>query len=396
MAKAIAVEMDRFNQIHPELRSWIHTNRVMYVMDCMSQGRTDVFEGRAIAENMGDENSPTRQVFRQAEVVGRKRLEHALKRLKEKKLYVATTGALWNKMSDLPRESAMLMRSLFYVSDPYARGAMDMPISDYCWMAGVELAMMIGAPALFDQSEAYFGSVLEPNIGLIYACVWMCVCTNDIGEQIHRVDDRWQEARTTLESADEVNAALASSKEFLSYAEKKVDRAEAALVQARELSQKREAEWRKDRNRLERLLKEAYDKLGVNADQVPMKEESGLLEEENKVIDEALETVRTMHELPATGVVFVGGDENMTNKLKALHPKWRFIQSDDRQFGPLKDVKVIFLFHKHLGHPTMQRLDAMAPKDAPRIYVDTVNITLLEAQMMLRWTEWLDFGVKDH
>ena len=83
--------------------------------------------------------------------------------------------------------------------------------------------------------------------------------------------------------------------------------------------------------------------------------------------------------LPETGVLFLGGHQNMTNKLKQLFPKWAFM-SDDLFYKGTGQYEVVFFWNKHCSHSMVEFVQART-KTARLVYVASTNIARLIREM---------------
>lgn len=79
--------------------------------------------------------------------------------------------------------------------------------------------------------------------------------------------------------------------------------------------------------------------------------------------------------LPESGVVFVGGHENLVNKLKLKYPKWSFISAEFKEIGPVRP-DYILVYTKHMSHKAWSRMKRAYP-NVPRIYVYGTNTNIL-------------------
>ena len=89
--------------------------------------------------------------------------------------------------------------------------------------------------------------------------------------------------------------------------------------------------------------------------------------------------VRT--ELPQKGVLFLGGHQNMTKKLRQQFPKWTYVTDDQLKRCSRINQTVIFYWTGHSSHKMMQYVYSKLPDDASIIYVTATNLPLLIAEM---------------
>mgnify|MGYP006785430781 CR=1 FL=1 len=90
--------------------------------------------------------------------------------------------------------------------------------------------------------------------------------------------------------------------------------------------------------------------------------------------------VQTMM-LPQKGVLFLGGHQNMTKKLRQQFPKWTYVTDDQIRRCSSVNQTVVFYWTKHSSHKMMRYVYSKLPEDASIIYVTATNLSLLIEQM---------------
>lgn len=85
--------------------------------------------------------------------------------------------------------------------------------------------------------------------------------------------------------------------------------------------------------------------------------------------------------LPNKGVLFLGGHQNLVNKLRNEYPKWVFMTDDDAK--RIKSIKqtTVFYFTKYGSHTLMRYVYSMLPKGVKIHYVTATNIPMLIKEM---------------
>ena len=86
-------------------------------------------------------------------------------------------------------------------------------------------------------------------------------------------------------------------------------------------------------------------------------------------------------ELPQKGVLFLGGHQNMTKKLRQQFPKWTYVTDDQLKRCSHINQMVVFYWTGHGSHKMMQYVYSKLPDNASVIYVTATNLPLLIAQM---------------
>lgn len=86
-------------------------------------------------------------------------------------------------------------------------------------------------------------------------------------------------------------------------------------------------------------------------------------------------------ELPQKGVLFLGGHQNMTKKLRQQFPKWTYVTDDQLKRCSSINQTVVFYWTKHSSHKMMRYIYSKLPDNASIIYVTATNLPLLIAEM---------------
>ena len=87
------------------------------------------------------------------------------------------------------------------------------------------------------------------------------------------------------------------------------------------------------------------------------------------------------NELPQRGVLFLGGHQNMTKKLRQQFPKWTYITDDQFNRHTCVNSKVVFYWTGHSSHKMMRYVYSRLPENASIIYVTATNLPLLISEM---------------
>lgn len=89
-------------------------------------------------------------------------------------------------------------------------------------------------------------------------------------------------------------------------------------------------------------------------------------------------------ELPETGIVFVGGHVNLTNKLRELFPKWTFLSGSVNANNIKRNQpKYAFIWYKYMSHPLYNAVKQGI--DVPIIYLQSTNMDKLILEMKERY-----------
>ena len=162
-------------------------------------------------------------------------------------------------------------------------------------------------------------------------------------------------------------------------------------------------------NKLRKLLKESTHYQNKNAS---MEKELSELREENEFLEALLleyaaqETLSDDEEypvpseaepegdvldgiaLPSKNVVFLGGHINLVNKVKAIHPDWKYINPTDRPGRHLTMFKceLVFFWSNHISHSMDKSF--FSKNNIPCVYVTATNIDKLEREMKHGYSEF--------
>ena len=94
----------------------------------------------------------------------------------------------------------------------------------------------------------------------------------------------------------------------------------------------------------------------------------------------AIESTKA-EELPQKGVLFLGGHQNMTKKLKQQYPKWTYITDDQINRHTCSNPKIVFYWTGHSSHKMMRYVYSRLPETTNIVYVTATNLPLLVAEM---------------
>lgn len=85
--------------------------------------------------------------------------------------------------------------------------------------------------------------------------------------------------------------------------------------------------------------------------------------------------------LPRKGVLFLGGHQNMTKKLRQQFPDWTYITDDQFKRHTSINETMVFYWTGHGSHKMMRYVYNRLPENASIIYVTATNLPLLIEQM---------------
>lgn len=198
--------------------------------------------------------------------------------------------------------------------------------------------------------------------------------SRDAQEQVIRSAAEESSAKVTaLESQlAEANAKIASLQEKLNAAT--MDAHSAADKAARELEHDHQEEIRK---------KDAYIRVLETKLEKIQDEEVDLCAKQafETTGDNAWQTI----DLPKDNILFMGGHQNLTKRLKQTYPGWAFITDDHIRQAPPRNPDCVFFWSDHCSHKLYQNLLARLPDDVEIIYLTSTNQDLLNDEMKKKY-----------
>lgn len=93
--------------------------------------------------------------------------------------------------------------------------------------------------------------------------------------------------------------------------------------------------------------------------------------------------------LPLSNVLFLGGHQNMTKKLRQLYPNWTYVT--DNQFNRRTNITqhTVFFWTKHSSHKMMRFVYSRLPSCTKILYVTATNLELLTREMQQEYQKVL-------
>ena len=349
----------------------------------------------------------------------KRRLAHAIKRLKARGLWAPTYDGLVAICSAMGGQDPVMAKAagmLQLVS--CCMGDYDMTsvasadqLDENCWMIGIELAMAEREPALMASDQLY-GFAIPRNIDLIYVYTVMAGFSSKLtrvmsGDNFYSskifddILDRYLESETGMEAIRQATERTwgAIKKEADGQVKAADDRRQAAEAKLETLSARlKEADARpKALERRNAKLEEASRELAEERDAMAREIEAlkAALENKNRLISRmsGVAEFGFLPALPERNVVFVGGHPNMLKKLVQEHPGWRFIDGGDYAFDRFSSQPaILFFWDGHMGHPCFARAKKFLEPATPVGYVKSTNIDMLEGEMRRIWAPYAEGG----
>ena len=95
----------------------------------------------------------------------------------------------------------------------------------------------------------------------------------------------------------------------------------------------------------------------------------------------SLNNRRETAEIPAKGVMFLGGHPNLVKKLQRLYPKWDFVSDEQVRRKACFNQGIIFYWTGHGSHQLMEYVYSRRTADTKVLYVTATNLSLLLNEM---------------
>lgn len=323
---------------------------------------------------------------------GRRRMEHTIRRLKDKGLYLETYGELESKlcgmMSGKFAVGTVLFGMLFLNFSCKVDGILkpDISLTWDDWSSAIELTMTACVPDVMADTEAFYISSLVNHVPELYLNLFFVTILTRI--------------QGALDSFQEAGAALRSLKgevdQLSQYFDERKRLNETVESLREQLAQNRQAFDNEKRRYEKRIMRLEHDvdalSRGEQLDQSETDDDFDMAEaiDVDDVFDdgEQEDDMPELAALPDDGVLFVGGHPNMLKKVKAIHPFWTY-QSGRGRVRPLDTTRVVFVWNKHLGHPEFDAIQAgLKGRDLPMFYVSATNMNRLEREMKELYTEY--------
>lgn len=94
--------------------------------------------------------------------------------------------------------------------------------------------------------------------------------------------------------------------------------------------------------------------------------------------------------LPTKSVLFLGGHQNLTKKLRQLFPKWSFVTDERLKRYSAVNHPIVFYWTGHGSHKMMRYIYSKLPENAYIIYVTATNLPLLITEMQQAYQQLID------
>lgn len=307
------------------------------------------------------------------------RMNHAIKRLKEKNLYFSTCAQIFSHIQNSKDLRTLQMATMLYSSFYYSLDKNE--ISENTWKMAIEFLVFSLDPDLY-YSDSFLAIFLEQNCTALYMMVllvyWAQMFSNNLYHSLSQPkEDPLAQSMKELESLKAANSQL----------EHKVSELKDNLAASKaKISELEKRHWREmlardaENRALSKLLQED-DPLEPEAIEAPPTEI-----QDPAINDPHPFTEQELLLLPETGVLFLGGHQNIHKALTNYFPDWQYININDSTFSVPKSCKIVFCWYNHITHSAYQRLKRNMIKGTPICYVTATNPDRLILEMREQYT----------
>lgn len=317
---------------------------------------------------------------------GRK-CEHAFKRMKEKGLYADKVSVLRNLIAarlpvnlGWPMDTVLDMQLGMTGFEDW-----DADIPDFIWLGAIELSvyMLHRSSYMNEMDTTQWGLFVSQDCEYIWMLVYLTAYGHalyldmqDAREEIGKTDLRVEQLLTLTRYLDEAQAEIRSLR---------VESDKRAEITNRELD-----ELRTDNGRLVRENTRLRAKLELMEASISVAEEEAAQDFELDDTDVLVDSdEKYAFPLPETNILFVGGHVRLQNKLKQMHPKWKFVTT--RMSYSLLDDNLkcdfVFFYTGHMSHKLFDKVrDVLG--STPMAYMTSQNIGLLHDEMLRAYNDY--------
>lgn len=311
-----------------------------------------------------------------------KRLDHAVKTLKRKKISAEDEAALYRlaeQTNDKIVTAAMEYLHVAMPALPVLVSNLDEPV----WRQAIELSVLFHDSDLFDNPEQYLGVFVEAHASEIRLLAlllgWLKTFSSVLIDVVY-----WA---TDMDAACSICGGLEGLVAGLGFVANQSCREMNALKQTyakkmedqKDLHTKQAAELLAKIHKLERgVLPGTGEIESLKARIAEL--ETALAERDTEIegllddsYDEEEHDLTGIPELPATGIALVGGHPNLVKRLKGLFPGWNFIDAGRKGAVSVGTPDILCIRTEHLCHPVFRKAMAQRPSGCPVIYSSTTN-----------------------
>lgn len=341
-------------------------------------GETDASKVNSVLENFHNKTSDSG-----------KKCERAFERLKAKGLYTDKIRTLRDMIYDkLPLNLNWPLDVILDMSlGLNGMDEWDADIPDDVWLSAIELSMYMHHRQEYMDSgdELQWGLYVANDIEFLWMLVLLITYGNLLRRDMGLVQGEISQAKRRLEE-------IAIRDDNIANLEAELRANEISFDKTIERTQRECDALRSENVVLVRENKKLSAKFELmEASMIAADEEASQVFEldESESDDVPVETFA--YDLPESNVLFVGGHPRLQNKLKQLHPKWKFITTrmSYRLLDDNVNARFVFLYTGHMTHKLFDKvMDSLGT--VPMAYVSSQNLTRLHMEMLRAYNEHME------
>lgn len=326
-----------------------------------------------------------------------KRMDHALKRLKQKGMWTDTFSGVEKLI--VARGDLSSLGIIHMMHYGLGEATFAAAISDSTWRLAMEMTVAIAEPETF-QSDSMISMAVERHLNLLYPLAILLT----IGIEL---ESSLSDAMDYIQANDEAYGQIGELRASVMKAIDEMEQHEAGHVQRQSEYEKKMAKLRSEVAEISKSARYYESKSGKQTARIEkletlLAEKTADLEEAEALLAETFPEANeaaavsvpeprpdeVLPPLPETGITFAGGHVNMTKKIKAMYPEWRYIEAGDKGFTGIGVAKVVFVWYKHICHPVFDKLQAMCREaDVKMVYLQSTNLESLDVEMRRAWRD---------
>lgn len=320
-----------------------------------------------------------------------KRLNHTLKRIKEKGYYTNDLRDLKNHgdCNLEPGKEVAQMLNLEFLYNLKAKTPMsNREITDGMWFKAIEYTMTHNHPELVaapDMNELpmyapYLDELIieiRCNLYLIAFYEKACELLANAGDNEALIKEN-ERLSKELEKQRTMKLKAAQPKRALKRESAEIARLQR-LMKAEHADHQKQI--REQQKKTDELVEKYENKLAAALEEIEQ-----LKAERDSMLSESTEGSEWNDvQLPEKHVVFVGGYGKLLLRVQELHPEWVII-NDKNYRNPIPSRADLLIFWiKGVSHKLQEQVYSVLPESTPTCYATAMNIDLLERQLKEFW-----------